>query len=158
MIKVFVTIGSWKFDQLIKHVDRLLSRDKFEVVIQFGNGSYEPRNHESFRLAPSIKEYIANADIIISHGGTGSLLEVLNMGKPLIAVPNPNVMDNHQYEFVHFLEQQGMLACVDVVENLAEEDLVRELNKENKLQDLSILYKDVIDSLNFFLRTGKVIT
>ena len=79
-----------------------------------------------WRFKPSLKDEFENADLVISHAGTrspmdpsqsdliefkgsGTILEVLRLGKPLIAVPNTTLMDNHQEELAQALEQQGYL-------------------------------------------------
>ncbi|KAJ5569966.1 family 28 glycosyltransferase [Penicillium hispanicum] len=36
--------------------------------------------------------------LVISHAGTGSILEAIRSGLPLIVVPNPDLADNHQEE------------------------------------------------------------
>ena len=38
----------------------------------------------------------AEAALIISHAGSGSLFEALALGRPLLAVPNGLLMHNHQ--------------------------------------------------------------
>ena len=55
---------------------------------------------ETFQYAPNLEGYMRQAELIISHAGAGSLFEAMRMGKPLIAVPNPILMHNHQAELV----------------------------------------------------------
>ncbi|EOD43149.1 putative udp-n-acetylglucosamine transferase subunit alg13 protein [Neofusicoccum parvum UCRNP2] len=45
--------------------------------------------------------------VIISHAGSGSILDALRLNVPLIVVPNPTLLDNHQLELAEILEQQG---------------------------------------------------
>ncbi|KAK4142089.1 glycosyltransferase [Dichotomopilus funicola] len=49
------------------------------------------------------------AGCVISHGGTGTIGEVLGVAAPLIAVANPTLMDNHQLELVEDLEEQNLV-------------------------------------------------
>ncbi|RYP30890.1 hypothetical protein DL767_006022 [Monosporascus sp. MG133] len=45
--------------------------------------------------------------VIISHAGSGSILDALRVNARLIAVPNPALMDNHQEELAEEMERQG---------------------------------------------------
>lgn len=51
---------------------------------------------EYFDFAPSLAQHMESAALIISHAGSGSVFEALRLQKPLIAVPNPILMANHQ--------------------------------------------------------------
>ncbi|RYP07719.1 hypothetical protein DL764_002338 [Monosporascus ibericus] len=45
--------------------------------------------------------------VIISHAGSGSIMDALRVDARLIAVPNPALMDNHQEELAEEMERQG---------------------------------------------------
>ena len=47
----------------------------------------------------------------VSSEGSGTILDVLRIPKPLIIVPNPTLLDNHQQELADVLEQQGHLVA-----------------------------------------------
>ena len=66
-----------------------------EIVYQIGIGKYVPEG-KHFRLVPNIIEYFNRADLIITHGGAGTLLQCLDMGKKIIAVVNNTLKGNHQ--------------------------------------------------------------
>lgn len=116
---IFVTVGSTHFDDLVRCVDEAVGAGSItdSVVMQIGHGgSYEPRYVDRFfRLAPRLDEFERAADLVVGHGGTGTTLEVLQMGRPLISVANPAVQDNHQVEFLLALEQLGLVTyCRDL--------------------------------------------
>ena len=122
---VFVTVGTTKFDALIQAVDTIEVADALvkqgytALVIQKGAGRYQVqtlvplgRQHHQhsnglqvqvFEFAPSLADYMKQADLIISHAGSGSIFEALRLGKPLVAVPNAILMDNHQAELAEHL-------------------------------------------------------
>ncbi|KAI9787969.1 MAG: N-acetylglucosaminyldiphosphodolichol N-acetylglucosaminyltransferase catalytic subunit alg13 [Candelina submexicana] len=45
--------------------------------------------------------------VVISHAGSGSILDALRISVPLIVVPNPGLLDNHQEELAEILAEQG---------------------------------------------------
>lgn len=103
------------------------------LVVQRGNGEYQPHNLqgpvaanglnvEFFDYAPSLRSYMEGASLIISHAGSGSIFESLSLSKPLIVVPNPLLMDNHQQELGQHLASLGHLYCSspkDLIETLS---------------------------------------
>jgi beta-1,4-N-acetylglucosaminyltransferase len=129
--QVFVTVGTTKFDALISAVDDpqvaevLVSKGYSRLVMQIGAGAYRPHRLlpggttagrlpcglevEYFEFAPSLKDHMEAASLIISHAGSGSLFEGLRMGKVILAVPNEALMDNHQAELAGHLSSMGVL-------------------------------------------------
>ncbi|KAI2473205.1 glycosyltransferase family 1 protein [Annulohypoxylon bovei var. microspora] len=47
--------------------------------------------------------------VIITHAGSGSILDALDYNTTIIAVPNPALMGNHQSEIADDMEEQGFL-------------------------------------------------
>ena len=93
-MKIFVTVGTTKFDSLIQTVftgavQKALSDKKYtQMVVQFGRSDcFDELNTtldtselkldlcEKFSLRPDIIEYIKQADLIIGHAGAGTCLE-----------------------------------------------------------------------------------
>ncbi|KAL2016386.1 hypothetical protein VTK56DRAFT_3808 [Thermocarpiscus australiensis] len=86
-----------------ERVNNLSAEDKHGISIS------------SFQYTDSMIWHILNcrgeanvrlAGCVISHAGSGTILEVLRVGAPLIVVANPTLMDNHQLELAEALEQQ----------------------------------------------------
>jgi beta-1,4-N-acetylglucosaminyltransferase len=116
---IFLTVGSIRFDELVRVVDTAVGRGLIapEVVLQIGNGSFEPVHCRYFRSAPGLGPYYDRADLVIGHGGTGTTLEVLERGLRLISVRNPHMIDDHQNEFLEALEGRGLIRyCRDLGE------------------------------------------
>eukprot|EP01114_Cavostelium_apophysatum_P022358 TRINITY_DN8062_c0_g1_i1.p1 TRINITY_DN8062_c0_g1~~TRINITY_DN8062_c0_g1_i1.p1 ORF type:complete len:401 (-),score=60.72 TRINITY_DN8062_c0_g1_i1:44-1246(-) len=125
---VFVTVGSTRFDELIKEVDRpsfvehLKKAGYAGLHIQYGGSrdgkaTYVPSNIKSednfevqmFAYKDFLHEETKGASLVISHAGAGSILETLAQQKPLIVVPNERLMNNHQLELAEKLARKGYL-------------------------------------------------
>ena len=137
---IFVTVGTWKFDALIEQVDLLIKegRIKEDVLFQIGKGNYIPKNGKYFRYKPSIEQKLDTADLVISHGGTGTVLFLLKADKPFIAVPNPNVAGNHQYEFLKKLSDLNIINCCFNLNELG--ILINQVKKQPKSKNILILH------------------
>ena len=89
-----------------------------EVIIQLGYTAYKPINAKYFRFAnhDEIEEQCKKANIVITHGGVGSIMDALNHRKPLIVVPRllkyGEAYDDHQSEIVDILSRSGLLTAV----------------------------------------------
>ncbi|KAJ8875519.1 hypothetical protein PR048_023414 [Dryococelus australis] len=69
---------------------------------------------EHYGLKESIAEDIARAGLVVSHGGAGTCLEVLEAGKPLVVVANHELMDDHQLELAEQLHTAGHAYCCNI--------------------------------------------
>ena len=80
---IFVTVGNGKFESLVKHLDHLKETNQIndKVIIQIGHGQYKPKHCEFFKFAPNLTNYYNKADIVIGHGGPGTVFEVLRLKK-----------------------------------------------------------------------------
>jgi beta-1,4-N-acetylglucosaminyltransferase len=112
---IFVTVGTNDFDALIEKMDAIAPSLQEPVVMQIGNGEYIPKNCEYFRFAPSLEPYYDTANLILSHGGLGTTLEVLEKGKKLIGVENTICHGGHQQDLLSALAKERYLIwCQDV--------------------------------------------
>jgi beta-1,4-N-acetylglucosaminyltransferase len=113
---IFITVGSTDFDALIRRVDVIAPGLNEDIVMQIGDGEYTPTSiAQFFRYAPSLEPYMIEADLIISHGGLGTVMEALHQGKKLIAVSNPDRYDTHQDDLLAALSEAGHLIwCRDL--------------------------------------------
>lgn len=127
-----MTVGTTRFDALI---DKILSPEFIQaalgngikkVIIQHGKSPTTINDCallqvECFEFLPDIDRWIADADVVIGHCGSGTILDVLRgpifpeegadrIRPKLILVPNPSLMDNHQQELAH--QMQSLKAAI----------------------------------------------
>lgn len=142
MTNVFVTVGTTKFDELVKTVTSeevltiLQSRGYKQLMLQIGDGSFEPKTGtisgvliSYYRTKQSIESDIEWADLVIGHCGAGTCMECLRAGCSLVAVVNERLMGDHQSELAEQLAGDNCLIstnCVRLAQTLRDMDL-REL-------------------------------
>ncbi|KAI4457652.1 glycosyl transferase-related [Holotrichia oblita] len=118
--RVFVTVGTTQFNDLIETVSSseileiLKNLGYTEIQFQTGAGIINKTSHPNITLLYDkyVEDFIKQidlADLVISHAGAGTCLEVLHEHKPLIVVINESLMDNHQSELAEQLQSDGYL-------------------------------------------------
>lgn len=127
---IFVTVGTHEqpFDRLLKCIDKMVEDGKIkeEVIIQKGYTDFEPKNCKAEKLIgfEEMQKNIADARIIVTHGGPASFIAPLSIGKIPVVVPrqkdyNEHV-NNHQLEFAR--EVASRMKNIIVAEN--EEEII----------------------------------
>ena len=89
MILVVLGTQDKQFTRLLETVDDCINKGviKDKVVVQAGQTKYESKNMEIFDLlpAPEFEKLMDEADVIITHGGAGTILSAIKKGKKVIA-------------------------------------------------------------------------
>jgi beta-1,4-N-acetylglucosaminyltransferase len=119
-MKIIVTVGSSAFNQMIEAVDQQLAGQGYAVTCQIADGSYQPRHHAFFTFADDLQQRFADADMVITHGGAGTVFELLEMGKKIVVVPNLYRLDKHQQDLAQYIEAQGYGTVCHQLERLLE--------------------------------------
>ena len=117
MILVILGTQDKQFPRLLEAVDREIKNGniKDKVVVQAGQTKYESENMEILDLvsAPEFDKLIDNADLIITHGGAGSILTAIKKGKKIIAAPRlakyKEHHNDHQKQIIKEFADQGYL-------------------------------------------------
>jgi len=130
---VFITVGTTEFSGLIKivisneqFISNLKSLGYRRVIVQVGRGELVPDDEivktyasygitfDWYRFKPTLLDDFQAADLIISHAGAGTVLEVLRLqNKKLIICVNNSLQENHQCELADALsEKKYCLATV----------------------------------------------
>lgn len=91
-IHIFVTVGSrnYPFNRLFVKLDELCENGiiQGEMFAQTGTSSYQPKHfqYKDFISQEEFLDKIEWADLVVSHGASGSIMKALNAGKKVIAV------------------------------------------------------------------------
>lgn len=126
---LFATVGAiLPFDRLVTFVSEAKARGliKEEVVAQVGVGGAKPQGIATVETLPfdEMQRFLRDADIVVCHGGTGSLITALRQGCRVIAVPRlfefGEVYDDHQEEITAAFAERGMIKVAKTPEEFAE--------------------------------------
>lgn len=123
---IFVTVGTHEqqFNRLIEYVDNL-KRDGVineEVIMQTGFSTYEPQYCKWSKLLPykEMVQNVADARIVITHGGPASFIMPLQIGKIPIVVPRQKQFDehvnDHQVDFAKAVQERmgNIIPVIDI--------------------------------------------
>jgi UDP-N-acetylglucosamine transferase subunit ALG13 len=123
---IFVTVGmnNLGFDRLIREMDRIAPIINEEIIMQIGNASYLPKNTEYFiyKTKKEMDSFYEKASIVISHGGAGSIINILKQNKRAIIVPRQQkygeIFDDQQMELAQELSKENRVITVCDVRDL----------------------------------------
>lgn len=113
---VLVTLGTQKqtFYRLLDQIENSSLQD--EIVVQAGSSvDYKSKKMKLFSFInyEKMEKYIQKADLIITHGGTGSILLPLQYNKKVIACARLSKykehVNDHQCELVSVFDKEGYI-------------------------------------------------
>lgn len=114
MKKCLICVGTSSFNSLLIQIDSLKRNDVY-FEIQYGNSSYIPKHHKSYRWLDNFIEYAASFDFVITHAGAGTIYGLLEKNVKLLVVPNIERVDKHQLEISRFLLENNLAyICYDI--------------------------------------------
>ena len=122
---IFVVLGTHElsFKRLLIEVESLIKNKTItdKVIVQAGHTRYDSPLMEihSFVSYQQMDKWFEEADYVISHAGTGSVLGGLKKGKTVIAVPRLKKYhehnDDHQLQLLDMLGSKGhIIPCHDL--------------------------------------------
>lgn len=115
---IFVTLGTQGrgFNRLLKMVEDLIREYKLkDVIAQVGYTHYHSDFIKCVSFIPydEYEHYMSEAEVIITHAGTGAIFSSLKKGKKVIAVARlkkyGEMVNDHQTEIVKKLSKEGYL-------------------------------------------------
>lgn len=114
---IFVTVGhQLPFNRMIKTVDHWAGMNPgYDVFAQVGETPEIPLNIKySKNLSPSdFDEKMRNAELIIAHAGTGTIIKALELKKPIFVMPRKaslgETRNDHQVHMANLFLKQGFI-------------------------------------------------
>lgn len=131
---IFVTTGvsSKPFDRLIRKMDQIAIGYKGSIIMQTGHNGYKPQHARYFATLSRelYLNYMQQADLVISHAGTGTTMDLILNRKRCVLVPRQKKygehLNDHQLQHV---EGWGEALKIKVVYDVDElDELVRRIN------------------------------
>ena len=125
---LFATVGATlPFDRLVQAVARLKAEGAIAeaVILQTGVGGVRPPGLETHETLPykRMQAILRDADIVVCHGGTGSLITALREGCRVVAMPrrfeDGDHYDDHQGEITRAFAERGLIAVAKSDDDLA---------------------------------------
>jgi len=125
---IFVTVGAqMPFDRLVLAVDAWAERrGRDDVFAQIGPGGAAPRRLTWTRfLEPEdFKKRLADADVVVSHAGMGTILSCLETGKPIVVMPRLGALhetrNDHQVATAQRFRAMGRVHVADDAAHVAD--------------------------------------
>jgi UDP-N-acetylglucosamine--N-acetylmuramyl-(pentapeptide) pyrophosphoryl-undecaprenol N-acetylglucosamine transferase len=129
--RVLVSVGTdvYPFPRLIQKLMDVLPRDA-EVLWQVGTNTLHPSLGivKPMLSAHEFEAAVREADVVVSHAGTGSALAALDAGKIPVLVPRQKrhgeCVDDHQLQLAGELHRRGLALSVGL-DDLTTESLER---------------------------------
>lgn len=126
MILVLLGTQNNSFHRLLEKMDELIEKNIIDekVLVQSGYTKYESKNMRIFDLIPQeeLDRYQEQADLIITHGGVGSIVSSIKKGKKVIAVPRLHKyqehVNDHQRQIVDLFSKKGYIIGINDVKEL----------------------------------------
>ncbi|MGM7721705.1 PssE/Cps14G family polysaccharide biosynthesis glycosyltransferase [uncultured Metabacillus sp.] len=156
---IFITLGTQRFplNRIVDQVKELRKTYKGDIVIQNGYTKCDLSGvlSQSFMDSELFVNYIKEADIVITHGGTSSIIKSLEAQKKVIAVPRlakfKEHVDDHQLDICLTFEEKGYLTVlkedehiIDKIEGLKTQTFNKYIsNKRDLLNDIAHYIKQV---------------
>lgn len=122
---ILVTLGTQdkSFHRLLEALEKQieLGNIKEEVIVQAGNTKFQSQKMKILDFIPyeEFDHLMEKCDLLITHGGVGSIITGLKHQKKVIAVPRLRKYkehgNDHQLQIIHSFDQKGyILPLIDL--------------------------------------------
>lgn len=155
---ILITVGSQKFqfNRLLKEIDKLIEKKviKDEVFAQIGVSDYKPLNYKyvDFMSQDEFNSKMDECNMVITHAGTGVIVNAVKKEKKVIALPrlaryNEHV-DDHQIQLINEFKELNFIEPVYEIDELENALKVIKKKKYNKYVSNTDV---IIESIEKFL-------
>ena len=115
-LKIFVTVGTvhkYAFQRIVKLVNSVRHEGDY-IVWQIGDVSHKESSGEVHRemSESALKNFLISSDVVISHAGVGSILNILDFGKFPILIPRLSRFGEHIDD--HQLQIAALVSKLDL--------------------------------------------
>ena len=152
---IFVTLGSQKFqfNRLLQVIDTLIENKTIneEVFAQVGASDYTPKyfKYKAFMDTDEFNSIMRESKIVITHGGTGTIIKAVKQGKKVLAVPRiakyGEHVDDHQEQIVKQFIDANIIYGVMDLDELREALLTINKKKVNSYTSNTQTFMESID-------------
>lgn len=159
---IFITLGSQKFqfNRLLKAVDDLCESRIIEekIFAQTGYSDYIPKNYDykHFLDREEFCSVTQQADIVITHGGTGAIISAVKKNKKVIAVPRlveyGEHVDDHQLQLVKQFDEMNLIYQCKDCKQLAQAIIIVRHTQYNSYRSNT---ETIIKSIEEFIERNK---
>lgn len=157
---ILVTLGTQKqsFSRLLKLIEKAIDNGliKEKVLVQAGHTKYETKKMEIFDFVSisELEKMVSECNLLITHGGVGSIMTALRKNKKVIAMARLSKykehVNDHQLQIVSEFSSKNYILNAD--ENNFEE-IIKKVSKfkpepfKSKADDIIHLIDNYISSL-----------
>lgn len=156
---IFVCLGSQKFqfNRLLEQLDIYKESNQLTepVFVQKGYSDYSPKYLETvdFLNSEEFKNQIDKSELIITHGGTGAIINSIKKRKKVIAIPRLSKygehVDDHQIEIVkQFDEMELICPCYDVGELINKIEIAKNTTFNTYQSNTDAILNDISSYIN----------
>jgi UDP-N-acetylglucosamine transferase subunit ALG13 len=121
VMNVYMTVGTQlPFDRLVKAMDEWAGRSGACVTAQIGKTDFRPKNMEwrNFMESDEADRLIRESDLVAAHAGMGTILNRLQVGRPLVIMPRRAHLAEHRNDHQQATAARlAHLSCITVVED-----------------------------------------
>ena len=156
---IFVTVGTQDkpFTRLLEAIEKAIEDKSIEdeVIVQAGYTKYESKKMKVLEYIPFDKfgEYIENADVIITHGGVGSIVSAVKKGKKVVAVARlaefGEHTNDHQLQVIEKMSKDGYIIDGNDLNKLSENiERAKELKVKEYISNTDAFIENLKNEIN----------